>query len=107
MAINSAAPHVGKGNDIIVGGSGSDKLFGGSGSDAFVLSDMQSGDLDIIADFGSGDEIDWSWFMFESHDELMSFASQQGSHVLFGFDDYAVRLNNVDLESIESDSFIL
>ena len=97
----------GSGNDTIAGGSGSDKLFGGSGVDLFVLADMQNGDRDIVADFGSSDQIDWTWFAFKNHDELMSYASQEGSHTLFSFDDYSVRLNNFNLDSVELDYFLI
>ena len=98
----------GSDNDIIIGGAGSDKLFGGSGSDTFVMSNMQSNDLDIIADFAEGDTIDWSWLNLGSLEELMSFASQQGSHTLFEFEaDYSVRLNNFDIANFEVDDFII
>ena len=98
----------GSGNDLIIGGSGSDKMFGGSGSDTFVISDMQSGDRDIIADFQSGDKVDWTWLELSSYDELIELASQQGSHTVFEFEaDYAVRFNNLDVESFEIDHFII
>ena len=97
----------GSGDDVIVGGAGGDKMFGGSGSDTFVLSEMHSGDHDIIADFKTGDVVDWSWMELSSHDELMSQASQQGNHTVFDFGDYSVRFNNVELESIEVDDFVL
>ncbi|MEP1209940.1 MAG: DUF4114 domain-containing protein [Rhizobiaceae bacterium] len=98
----------GSGNDIIIGGAGSDKLFGGSGSDVFVLSDMQANDLDIVADFGAGDTVDWSWLNLTSHEQLMEYSTQQGSHVLFEFEaDYAVRLNNFDIETVDFDDFVI
>ncbi|MEP0945130.1 MAG: DUF4114 domain-containing protein [Rhizobiaceae bacterium] len=96
------------GNDIINGGSGNDKLFGGAGSDTFIFADMQSNDRDIVGDFSSEDTIDWSWFNLESHAELMGYASQQGDHTLFEFDqNIDVRLNNFDLASADFDAFII
>lgn len=100
----------GSGDDIVNGGAGNDKLFGGAGSDLFIFADLQANDRDIIGDFstGDGDTIDWSWLNLENHDALMGYASQQGSHTVFEFDqNMTVRLNNFDLEEVDFDYFII
>jgi VCBS repeat-containing protein len=46
------------GADRLTGGSGNDTLWGGGGNDVFVLDSVAAGDVDTIADYGSGDTID-------------------------------------------------
>ncbi len=95
------------GNDILVGGSGNDKLFGGSGNDTFDLSGFQAGDLDIVADFKSGDTVDVSALNFASFDDLMTFGEQTGRNTVFEFDEgYSVRFNNVGLADFVAEDFL-
>lgn len=72
----------GSGNDIISGGFGNDKMFGGFGADTFVwvsedvLGELGAASLDRIADFGSGDVLDFSGLSLDtslSLDQLVSF----------------------------------
>lgn len=71
-------------NDTLSGGAGFDTMTGGDGSDVFVF---EAGDgQDIITDFdGSEDMIDLSAYDFAGYAEVMTFATQQGSDVLFNF----------------------
>lgn len=50
------------GNDTLIGGAGNDLLTGGTGADRFVLTTLDRGGIDRIADFGPGDRIDLTAF---------------------------------------------
>lgn len=47
-----------EGDDVLVGGSGEDTLIGGSGADTFEFfsGDFAEGELDVIRDFGDGED---------------------------------------------------
>ncbi|WGF90236.1 G8 domain-containing protein [Marinivivus vitaminiproducens] len=48
------------GDDVLDGGSGVDRLNGYTGGDRFVLSVLNDSGFDVVADFGSGDQLDFS-----------------------------------------------
>lgn len=74
------------GNDHLDGEAGNDKLHGGAGSNTFYFSN--DGDIDYIDDFQ--DDIDiivFTGFDGVNADNVMSFATQSGGHVVFDFGD--------------------
>lgn len=97
----------GDGNDILDGGLGIDALLGGSGDDIFVVGPGTGTDLDVIADFESGnDVIDLSGFGLSGISELSIAADGIGGSMITlpGGDSLSVLL--VDPASLSPNDFI-
>jgi len=100
----------GNSDDILSGRGGDDLLIGGGGDDIFIY-DVEDGEQDVIADFVAGDEAgDIIRILgneaFDTFDELLAVASQEGADVFFNFGDgNSLRLNNVTLSDLNSDDF--
>ncbi len=78
----------GRGNDELNGGAGNDELEGGSGNDVFIF-EQGTGD-DTVLNFEVGrDELDLSDFGFESFQDVLDAAEDQG-------DDTVIDLGNGD-----------
>ena len=93
------------GADTINGGAGNDFLVGGNGADTFVISEGSG--FDAIADFGTGnDRIDLSDFEYDSFDQL-NLVEQNGSTFIFIDENTSVELQDVDIEDLSADAFIL
>lgn len=97
----------GKGDDVLAGGAGRDALSGGKGADRFVFSATALG-RDTVMDFGKGDDT----LVFKEFDlgraALLDRAEQNGSHVVFDFDDAgSVTVLNAKLQQLLDDLLIL
>lgn len=112
--------HGGEGNDHIRGGTGNDTIsligadtvFGDAGNDIFILL-FNAFDGSTIRDFAQGDVIDLSDVVangefggVQNLSQLLSYATQSGSHVVLDFDGAAVTLYNTTLSSLDSGDFI-
>ncbi len=95
----------GAGNDILYGDGGDDVLTGGLGGDSFNFSGL-FGD-DTVTDFAGGkgkkgDTLSFETELFETTQELLNAATQQGSDVVFDFGDQgSVTLMDVDIASLD------
>ncbi|MEM8698337.1 MAG: CHRD domain-containing protein [Pseudomonadota bacterium] len=95
----------GSGNDTLNGGEGEDILTGGEGEDVFMF---EAGDgIDTITDFEAGvDQIQVSDFGPDFN--LGSAAAQDGADVVVSFgSDSAARLQNVQIDQLSQDDFIV
>lgn len=104
----------GNGDDILVGGQGNDMFYGGAGNDVFKFSDQDIAGAvsnDVIYDFNILDDfIDFSGLSFISDfGDLILNTVQNGNDVeifMHAFDDYIVKLENVDLTQLSASDFI-
>ena len=95
----------GEGHDILIGGRGRDTLTGGEGFDIFEFG-PDSG-RDVITDFSLTDDlIDLRAYEGEiTYDDLEFVQGETGLTVIMG--DQSVLLENIFLESLSEDMFIL
>lgn len=97
----------GVGEDTLIGGAGTDTLTGGADADVFVL-DLGDGN-DTITDFNvAEDVIDISGQGFSSFNQVMAFATQQGSDVYFNFlNGDSILVENISTGDFSADDFII
>lgn len=104
----------GNGDDVLVGGQGNDKFYGGAGNDVFKFSDLDVAGAvsnDVIYDFNILDDfIDFADLSFiVDFGDLIQNTVQNGNDVeifMHAFDDYIVKLENVDLAQLSASDFI-
>lgn len=93
----------GLGGDRLCGGIGNDRLDGGPGNDVFIF--KVGFDGDVIVDFE--DDVDTIWLIdFEiiNGAQAMSFATQEGRHVVFNFDNGdTLTVSNTTITAVEDD----
>ncbi len=97
------------GDDVISGGAGNDRIFGGEGADIFVFG--PGSEHDDVRDFDTeqGDQVDLTGFgeSFDSFDEILAAASQNGQHTVFNFGDGDIlTLRSTQLSSLTEDDFV-
>ncbi|MEO1470931.1 MAG: spondin domain-containing protein, partial [Pseudomonadota bacterium] len=98
----------GAGEDILDGGRGDDRLEGGTGADTFVF-EADAG-FDTVTDFeADADILDLSAdvFGFESIDDVLGAASQEGDDVLIGLgDEGALRVRDLEVDQLTDDNVL-
>lgn len=85
----------GAGRDNLVGGAGADKLVGGAGADTFYVGAKKTSGMDVITDFGVGDEIVIMGAKQGAKVSLQSDSKNPGSYFLMveGNKDPVARIN--------------
>jgi len=96
----------GAGNDRIIGGRGFDRITGGAGADVFVY--RQNSEVDVITDFGTGnDRLVIKRAEVNSIADLSSIAQVRTNQVIFNFGDgdiLVVQGSDVTLDSFTTQS---
>ena len=106
--------YAGRGDDIIRGGTGNDLIFGGQGQDTFIFG--RGDGQDTIADFNAGryrrdfyiagDYVSIDVHGVDSFADLMGYASQDGSNVVFDFGNGDLLiLERTQLAALDEDAF--
>lgn len=97
----------GYGDDILDGGTGNDTLTGDAGADSFYFRKGNSSDQ--ITDFQNNvDQLILSGFDNLNTDNVMSFATQTGSNVVFDFNNGDIlTVIGVTKSALEDDIFVL
>lgn len=100
-------------DNVLDGEGGSDILRGYSGADTFVFTIFQaanSANNDIVADFVNGSDkimIEGGVVTFDSFNEVVAIASQQGANVVLAFGaDETLTLQNVTMAQLDASDFI-
>lgn len=97
----------GGGNDKLIGGKGDDVMTGGAGADVFVF--RAGFGNDIIRDMRAVDQLDLSYFGFDSVEELAAGAEvtvgSTGTMIDFGDGD-SLFLVGVDVDAVADQAFI-
>lgn len=93
------------GNDVIGSGSEDDTMSGGAGADVFVY--LTGDDIDTIVDFDiDADLLRFDSLIGETFEDIIAFASQDGSKVLFDFGEGAtLTLERVQLDALTAEHF--
>ncbi|WP_150526695.1 putative Ig domain-containing protein [Roseibium sediminis] len=93
------------GSDRIIGGAGSDYLVGGAGNDTFVFAFGDTGH-DTVADFGTGDVIEFDSSLFGTFADVLASASDDGVNTYITIDaDTSIRLDNILVGQLQIDDF--
>jgi Ca2+-binding RTX toxin-like protein len=94
----------GDGNDIMTGGGGDDHLAGGSGNNTFVFGSGFG--HDTVADFGSGDHIQFTDGVFQNFQSVMAAGQQVGGDTVITKDPGdTILLQGVTLGSLSANNF--
>jgi Ca2+-binding RTX toxin-like protein len=94
----------GNGNDIMTGGGGDDRVVGGNGNNTFVFG--AGFGHDTVADFGSGDHIQFVDGVFQNFQSVLAASQQVGGDTVITRDaGDSIVLQGVTLGSLSANNF--